>query len=78
MVEPISCFSAVLDLFEISNDGIAFIVMEEWSSQLITSAGPCCLKSFLAALRQVIEVRAVQLSPGDNYQNIVVACCVYA
>ena len=49
---------AVLDLFEMHNDRIAFIVMEEWSPRLIPSAGPCCLKSFLEALRQSIEVRS--------------------
>jgi len=54
--DPMNHTIPVLDLFKISNDDIAFIVMEEWSSQLITSAGPpCCLKSFLAALRQCIE-----------------------
>ena len=54
-------FSAVLDLFGVHNDRIAFIVMEEWSSRLISSTGPCCLKSFLEALRQCIEVRFIQL-----------------
>lgn len=29
--------------------------MEEWSSQLITDGGPCCLGLFLGALRQCIE-----------------------
>ncbi|KAF8163327.1 kinase-like domain-containing protein [Crassisporium funariophilum] len=46
---------AVLDLFRLSSDNIAFIVMEEWSSQLITSSGSCCMMRFLAALRQCIE-----------------------
>jgi hypothetical protein len=53
------CFSAVLDLFEVHNDRIAFIVMEEWSSGLLASTWPCCLKSFFAALRQCIEVRLI-------------------
>ncbi|KAF8798048.1 hypothetical protein BYT27DRAFT_7124490 [Phlegmacium glaucopus] len=53
--DPMNHTIPVLDLFEISKDSIAFIVMEEWSSQLITSTRPCCLKSFLAALRQCIE-----------------------
>jgi serine/threonine protein kinase len=37
-------------------DNVVFIVMEEWSSQFITDP-PCCLKVFLGALRQCIEVR---------------------
>ncbi|KXN89233.1 hypothetical protein AN958_05987 [Leucoagaricus sp. SymC.cos] len=45
----------VVDLIEHPLDNIAFIVMEEWSSQLITDDGPCCLSLFLAALRQCIE-----------------------
>lgn len=48
---------AVLDLFELADDDIAFIVMEEWSSQLATNSGPCCLGLFLSSMRQCIEVR---------------------
>ena len=46
---------AILDLIEVPKDNIAFIVMEEWSSQLV-SATPCTLGLFLDALRQCIEV----------------------
>jgi len=53
--DPMNHTIPVLDLFEMSNDGIAFIVMEEWSSRLITSTGLCCLQDLLAALRQCIE-----------------------
>ena len=49
-------YLAVLDLFDNPEDQIAFIVMEEWSSQLIPDSGPCCLRLFLASLRQCIEV----------------------
>nr|GAT58660.1 predicted protein [Mycena chlorophos] len=45
----------VLDLIETDNDCVAFIVMEQWSSQLIDDDGPCCLREFLAALRQCLE-----------------------
>ncbi|KAF5358348.1 hypothetical protein D9756_001548 [Leucocoprinus leucothites] len=45
----------VVDLVEFAIDRIAFIVMEEWSSQLITDDGPCCLSLFFAAIRQCIE-----------------------
>ncbi|KAF7322993.1 Protein kinase domain-containing protein [Mycena chlorophos] len=47
--------TAVLDLIETDNDYVAFIVMEQWSSQLIDDDGPCCLREFLAALRQCLE-----------------------
>ncbi|KAJ3545170.1 hypothetical protein NMY22_g2540 [Coprinellus aureogranulatus] len=47
---------AILDIFECAEDRIAFIVMEEWSSQLIpASGGPCCPVLFLDAVRQWIE-----------------------
>lgn len=77
-VGPILCFSAVLDLFGMHNDRIAFIVMEEWSSGLIPSTGPCCLKSFLEALRQCIEVRLIQLSLCVITNASLLACCVHA
>ncbi|KAF7304901.1 Protein kinase domain-containing protein [Mycena kentingensis (nom. inval.)] len=43
----------VLDLIEAAD--ISFVVMEQWSSQLIDDDGPCCLRLFLAAIRQCIE-----------------------
>ncbi|KAI3610441.1 other 1 protein kinase [Moniliophthora roreri] len=43
----------VLDIIE--DDEIAFIVMEQWSSQLIPDGGPCCLRPFLSSMRQCIE-----------------------
>ncbi|KAF8910957.1 kinase-like domain-containing protein [Gymnopilus junonius] len=45
----------VVDLFELSDGDVAFIVMEEWSSNLIASLVPCCLFRLLSALRQCIE-----------------------
>lgn len=55
---------AILGLIEIPKDDIAFIVMEEWSPQLVPET-PCSLRLFLGALRQCIEVstRSVELSP---------------
>ncbi|KAL0581713.1 hypothetical protein V5O48_000295 [Marasmius crinis-equi] len=43
----------VLDI--VQHGEVAFIVMEQWSSQLIPDSGPCCLGSFLGAIRQCIE-----------------------
>jgi len=45
----------VLDFIEVNDDDIVFIVMEQWSPHLIPGDGPCCLRLFLAALRQCIE-----------------------
>ncbi|KAJ4487927.1 kinase-like domain-containing protein [Lentinula aciculospora] len=46
---------AVHDLIDVAEDDIAFIVMEQWSSQLVINDAPCCLQLFLAAIRQCIE-----------------------
>ncbi|THH16353.1 hypothetical protein EW146_g4271 [Bondarzewia mesenterica] len=51
---PMNHCIPVLDLIEARDDKIAFIVMEEWSSQLIPET-PCCLRLFLIALRTCIE-----------------------
>jgi len=53
--DPMNHTIPVLDLFELPDDNIAFIVMEEWSSNLMASLGPCCMVRFLSALRQCIE-----------------------
>ncbi|KAJ7709873.1 kinase-like domain-containing protein [Mycena rosella] len=53
--DPMNHCIPVLDLIEVDEDNLAFIVMEQWSSQLIDDDGPCCLALFLAALRQCIE-----------------------
>ncbi|TFK76410.1 hypothetical protein BDN72DRAFT_830985 [Pluteus cervinus] len=53
--DPMNHTIPILDLIDVPRDRIAFIVMEEWSSQLIPDSGPCCLSLFLAALRQCIE-----------------------
>lgn len=50
-------FVAVLDLLEPPGDTIAFIIMEEWSSQLTSDTlNPCSIPIFLETLRQCIEV----------------------
>lgn len=46
---------AVLDLIEVPRDNLAFIVMKEWSAQLVADT-PCNLGLCLSALRQCIEV----------------------
>lgn len=46
---------AIVDLIEAPREKLAFIVMEEWSSQLVADT-PCNLAHFLNALRQSIEV----------------------
>ncbi|KAG6909689.1 hypothetical protein DXG01_015890 [Tephrocybe rancida] len=52
--DPMNHTIPVLDLIEVVDDDIVLIVMEEWSSQLITDT-PCCMRLFLSALRQCIE-----------------------
>jgi len=52
---PMNHCIPVLDIIEICEEDLAFIVMEQWSSQLIADDGVCCLALFLAAVRQCIE-----------------------
>ena len=47
--------TAILDTIEAPDDDIGFIVMEEWSPQLLIGS-PCCLRLFLGAIRQFIDV----------------------
>ncbi|KAF9454517.1 hypothetical protein P691DRAFT_716920 [Macrolepiota fuliginosa MF-IS2] len=66
----------VLDLIDFPPDNIGLIVMEEWSPQLITDDGPCCLSLFFAALRQCIEhvvfMHSLRMTHLDiSLQNIV-------
>ncbi|KAI0721006.1 kinase-like domain-containing protein [Cerioporus squamosus] len=51
---PMNHCIPVLDFIEVPRDKLAFIVMEEWSSQLATDT-PCHLTCFLNAIRQCIE-----------------------
>ncbi|CAK5277681.1 unnamed protein product [Mycena citricolor] len=53
--DPMNHCIPVLDVIELPEDDLAFIVMEQWSSQLVVDSDPCCLRLFLAALRQAIE-----------------------
>ncbi|KAJ7172434.1 kinase-like domain-containing protein [Mycena filopes] len=53
--DPMNHCIPVLDLFEVKEENIAFIIMEQWSSQLIVDEVPCNLGLFFAALRQCIE-----------------------
>ncbi|KAJ7109408.1 kinase-like domain-containing protein [Mycena epipterygia] len=53
--DPMNHCIPVLDLIEVDEENLAFIVMEQWSSQLIADEVPCCLGLFLNALRQCIE-----------------------
>ncbi|KAJ7235480.1 kinase-like domain-containing protein [Mycena haematopus] len=53
--DPMNHCIPVLDLIEVEEEDLCFIVMEQWSSQLIDDEVPCCLGLFLAALRQCIE-----------------------
>ncbi|PFH54327.1 hypothetical protein AMATHDRAFT_72830 [Amanita thiersii Skay4041] len=53
--DPMNHTIPVLDFIEVPKDNLVFIVMEQWSSQLIADEGPCCLRLFLAALRQCLE-----------------------
>jgi hypothetical protein len=42
-------------MIPVLEDEIGFIVMEEWSPQLVTDP-PCCMRMFLGALQQCIDV----------------------
>ncbi|KAJ7063326.1 kinase-like domain-containing protein [Mycena amicta] len=53
--DPMNHCIPILDIVEVEDDNVAFIVMEQWSSQLIDDDGPCSLRLFLAAIRQCIE-----------------------
>ncbi|KAJ7285802.1 kinase-like protein [Mycena rebaudengoi] len=56
--DPMNHCIPVLDLIELPEEKptpLAFIVMEQWSSQLIDEDVPCCLGLFIKAIRQCIE-----------------------
>ncbi|KAL5511252.1 hypothetical protein ACEPAH_4467 [Sanghuangporus vaninii] len=53
--DPMNHTIPVLDLIEVPESDVAFIVQEEWSSQLIDPENPCSPSDFLRALRQCIE-----------------------
>ncbi|KAJ3903927.1 kinase-like domain-containing protein [Lentinula edodes] len=53
--QPMNHCIPVLDLIDVPEDDIAFIVMEQWSSHLVINDAPCCLQLFLSAVRQCIE-----------------------
>ncbi|KAF8628483.1 hypothetical protein AX15_003993 [Amanita polypyramis BW_CC] len=53
--DPMNHTIPILDLIEVHKDRLVFIVMEQWSSQLLADDTLCCLKLFLAAMRQCIE-----------------------
>ncbi|KAI0341553.1 kinase-like protein [Trametopsis cervina] len=52
--DPMNHLIPVYELIEVAGDNLAFIVMEEWSPQLV-SAVPCSLRHFLGAIRQIVE-----------------------
>ncbi|KAF8590618.1 hypothetical protein K439DRAFT_104716 [Ramaria rubella] len=52
--DPANHTIPVLDIIEIPQDGIAFIVQEEWASSFAHSA-PCSPRGFLQAMRQCIQ-----------------------
>ena len=47
--------TAILDMIEAPGDDVGFIVMEEWSPQLLIGS-PCSLRLFLGAMQQFIDV----------------------
>ncbi|KDQ60784.1 hypothetical protein JAAARDRAFT_67217 [Jaapia argillacea MUCL 33604] len=51
---PMNHCIPILDMIAVPEDELGFIVMEEWSPQLVCDP-PCCLRGFLSALRQCIE-----------------------
>ena len=69
---------AILDLIDVPGDSLVFIVMEEWSPQLVSDV-PCTLRHFLSAIRQCIEVRAFPPSADPGVEICATtACGVYA
>jgi len=52
--DPRNHLIPILDLIEVSESSLAFIVMEEWSPNFVPDP-PCTLRLFLGALRQCIE-----------------------
>ncbi|KAI5123366.1 hypothetical protein M0805_001787 [Coniferiporia weirii] len=53
--DPMNHTIPVLDLIEVPEEDVGFIVQEEWSSQLIDPSNPCSERDFLRAIRQCIE-----------------------
>ncbi|PAV23945.1 other 1 kinase [Pyrrhoderma noxium] len=53
--DPMNHTIPVVDLIEVPESQLAFIVQEEWSSEIIDTENPCPLPSFLRALHQCIE-----------------------
>ncbi len=60
---------AILGLIEVPEDNLAFIVMEEWSPQLVSDV-PCTLRNFFGAIRQCIEVRSFSPSSPNLGANV--------
>ncbi|KAF8746040.1 hypothetical protein AX14_000111 [Amanita brunnescens Koide BX004] len=53
--DPMNHTIPVLDLIVAANDSLIFIVMEQWSSQLMLNDASCCPISLLSVMRQCIE-----------------------
>ncbi|KIK57799.1 hypothetical protein GYMLUDRAFT_748100 [Collybiopsis luxurians FD-317 M1] len=53
--QPMNHCIPVHDLIDIAEDGVTFIVMEQWSPQLVFNDASCSLRFFLAAIKQCIE-----------------------
>ncbi|KAJ7632650.1 kinase-like domain-containing protein [Roridomyces roridus] len=68
--DPMNHCIPVLDLIQLHEEKIAFIVMEQWSSQLIGDDIPCTLGHFLAAIRQCIEHVVFMHSHGVAHLDI--------
>lgn len=66
---PMNHCIPVLDLIEVPDDNMVFIVMEEWSPHLITDT-PYTLRCFLATLRQHLEHVAFMHSQNIAHLDI--------
>ncbi|KAH7914692.1 kinase-like protein [Hygrophoropsis aurantiaca] len=52
--DPMNHCIPILDLIDVPEDDLSFVVMEEWSPHLFAEI-PCCRRQFLRALEQCIE-----------------------
>ncbi|KAJ3559114.1 hypothetical protein NM688_g541 [Phlebia brevispora] len=72
---PMNHTIPILDLIDDAANNLGFIVMEEWSPQLVSDV-PRTLRLFLGAIRQCIEVRS--FSPYRTYTGILMLISQHA
>ncbi|EJD02290.1 kinase-like protein [Fomitiporia mediterranea MF3/22] len=68
--DPMNHTIPVLDLIEVPESDVAFIVQEEWSSEIIDPCRPCPPIDFLRAVRQCIEGLAFMHAHGIVHLDV--------